>query len=273
MTNANSAGGSGSSAAIKSDKTSDTRSEKLTLWRLGYGVYAWVEFLLFALLGLPVLLLTPGLTRRRRVVRALARVALRLAGMRIELRGLTQIPAPCILVANHCSYIDGVVLTAALPPNFSFVIKREMSRFPVAGTLLRRIGSEFVDRRDRKAAARDTRRLLRSAESGQAMAFFPEGTFSHEVGLLRFHIGAFAAAARAQLPVVPVVIRGTRRCLPADSIWPHPGRIQVEIVKVLPIPAPTEISRDADPAVKLRDAARAEILNALDEPDLATLKA
>jgi len=160
-----------------------------------FGVYAWLEFIFATLLGLPVLLLTPGLTRRRRFVRALARVALRLAGMRVIVRGTKSLPGPCIVVSNHCSYIDGVVLTAALPPMFSFVIKREMSRFPVASTLLRRIGSEFVDRTDRKTGARDTRRLLRNAANGHALAFFPEGTFSEEVGLLPFHIGAFAAAA------------------------------------------------------------------------------
>jgi len=273
MSNANSSDGSAASASKTTLATGAGGSEKLTVWRVGYGIYAWLEFCVIALLGLPVLLLTPGLTRRRRVVRTLARVALRLAGMRIEMRGLTQIPAPCILVANHCSYIDGVVLTAALPPNFSFVIKREMSHFPVAGTLLRRIGSEFVDRADRKAAARDTRRLLRSAVSGQAMAFFPEGTFTHEIGLLRFHIGAFAAAARAQLPVVPVVIRGTRRCLPADSIWPNRGPIQVEILRVLATPSAGGIAQGIDPAVKLRDAARCQILHALGEPDLETFKA
>ena len=78
-----------------------------------------------AFAGLLILFILPGLTRRRRFVRALARVALQLAGMPVELRGQTELPTPCILVANHCSYIDGVVLTATLPPTFSFVIKRE----------------------------------------------------------------------------------------------------------------------------------------------------
>jgi 1-acyl-sn-glycerol-3-phosphate acyltransferase len=241
----------------------------LSFWRLGYGIYAWLQFVAMAVLGLPVLLLTPGLRRRRAVVRALARIALRMAGMRLELRGLAQLPMPCILVANHCSYIDGVVLTAALPPCFSYVIKREMSRVPLAGTLLRRIGAEFVERRDRRVGARDTRRLLRHAASGQAMAFFPEGTFSHEAGLLRFHIGAFAAAARAHLPLVPVAIRGTRRCLPANSIWPRAGVIQVEALTILPVPGASDGSHSSEAAVRLRDAARALLLDALGEPDLA----
>ena len=147
----------------------------------------------------------------------LARLALRLAGMRLELHGLDQLPQPCIVVANHSSYLDGVVLAATLPPCFSFVIKREMSAVPLAGTLLRRIGAEFVERGDRIRGARDARRLLRNAAIGHSLVFFPEGTFSTAIGLLRFHIGAFAAAVRADLPVVPVAIRGTRHCLPPGS--------------------------------------------------------
>src|SRR5579864_7560062 len=173
-------------------------------------MYAWVLFAMLGAASLPVLLLMPGLRRRRALVRALARGILRLVGMRVRLLGLDRIVSPCVVVANHASYLDGVVMAGALPPHFSYVIKREMSRVPLAGTLLRRIGAEFVERRDRKVGARDTRRLLRRAASGHAMAFFPEGTFSQEIGLLRFHIGAFAAAARAGLPVVPIAIRGTR---------------------------------------------------------------
>jgi 1-acyl-sn-glycerol-3-phosphate acyltransferase len=251
-------------------KQPPVKSNGPTIGRLLYGIYAWLQFMLIAVLGLPFVLLTPTLGRRRAIVRALARMALRMAGMRIEAMGLQKVPVPCILVANHCSYIDGVVMQATLPPHFSFVIKSEMSRVPLAGTILRRIGAEFVDRSDRRRGQRDTRRLLRSAASGQAMAFFPEGTFSHEVGLLKFHVGAFAAAVRARLPVTTVAIRGTRHCLPADSIWPRPGLIQVEVLSVLATPTSQEPAEDRDAVLRLRDAARAQILRAVGEPDLAS---
>jgi len=150
----------------------------------------------------------------RALVRRLARIALRLAGMRLEPHGLERLPQPCIVVANHSSYLDGVVLCAILPASFSFVIKREMAAVPLAGTLLRSIGAEFVERGNRVRGARDARRLLRQAKTGQALVFFPEGTFGIEVGLRHFHIGAFATALRADLPLLPVAIRGTRHCLP-----------------------------------------------------------
>jgi 1-acyl-sn-glycerol-3-phosphate acyltransferase len=116
--------------------------------------------------------------------------------------------------------------------------------------------------------ARDARRLLRNAERGEALVFFPEGTFSSEVGLLRFHIGAFAAAARAELPVIPVAIRGTRACLPPGRILPQPGLIEVEVLPpIFDHCAPGE--HESDHAAQLRNAARAALLVALGEPDLA----
>jgi 1-acyl-sn-glycerol-3-phosphate acyltransferase len=243
----------------------------MSLSRVAYGVYAWMILALLGVGALPALLLMRSLPRRRALVRALARLLLRLIGMRVLVRNLCGLPLPCIVVANHGSYLDGVVLVAVLPPSFSFVIKREMSAVPFAGTLLRRIGVEFVERFDRARSARDTRRLLRNAASGQAQVFFPEGTFSGEIGLLRFHIGAFAAAARANLAVVPIAIRGTRRRLPPGTVWPRPGAVEVEALATLPA-MPGE--RDAhgehggERAARLRDSARAALLHALGEPDL-----
>jgi 1-acyl-sn-glycerol-3-phosphate acyltransferase len=237
-----------------------------------YGLYAWTLFLLFGIALVPVLLLTPALLRRRAMVRVIGRCVLRLAGMRLRVVGLDRIGTPCVVVANHASYLDGVVLQAVLPAGFSFVIKREMAAVPLAGTLLRRIGAEFVERQNRARSARDARRLLRNAERGEALVFFPEGTFGTAVGLLRFHIGAFAAAARGELPVVPVAIRGTRLCLPAGRILPHPGLIEIEVL--------TAISgrraagqHESDQAAQLRNAARAALLAALGEPDLAAAAA
>lgn len=246
----------------------------LTPWRVIFSFYAWLQFLLAGLLALVALLLPGPLARRRTLVRRTARLVLRLAGMRVRADGLARLPAACVVVANHCSYLDGVVLAALLPERFGFVIKREMSQVPLAGLLLRRIGVEFVERRARQQGLRDTRRLLRQAERGESLVFFPEGTFSHQIGLLHFHIGAFAAAARAGLPVVPVAIQGTRRCLPPGSPWLAPGRIEV---RVLPAVAPGPEERggadsQAERARWLRERARGALLAVLGEPDLAATR-
>jgi 1-acyl-sn-glycerol-3-phosphate acyltransferase len=230
-----------------------------------YTAWAGITFLVLSLLALVLILPVPSLALRRRMVRAAARLELWLCGMRVRVRGDGHLPeGQCVVVANHASYIDGVVLFAALPPVFGFVIKSEMDRIPVASLLLRRIGSHFVDRGGRQRTARDTRRLLRRAQAGGAMAFFPEGTFHREPGLARFRSGAFVVAATSQLPIIPVAIRGARRALPPGTMRPRPGVIEVELAPPLPAPASTGAG---DIAHSVR-AARAAILERIPEPDL-----
>jgi 1-acyl-sn-glycerol-3-phosphate acyltransferase len=233
-------------------------------FRLIWGLWVWlltIPLLVFA--ALPILAF-PKLETRRAFAGLACRVYFRLCGLPIRTLGLERLPAAaCIIVANHASYIDGPLLFACLPPRFGFVIKKEASKLPLAGLLLGRLGHHFVERRNRHEGGSDARRILRSVEQGHAIAFFPEGTFNAEPGLARFHSGAFAAAARAGVPVAPVVIRGTRRVLGEGNIVPRWGRIEVEILE--PLPAKMGAG---DAAVLLRDEARARIGAALDEPVL-----
>jgi 1-acyl-sn-glycerol-3-phosphate acyltransferase len=232
---------------------------------VAFGMYALVAVVAVALACLLLLVVTPGLARRRRVVRTMARAAFAVARIPLSASGTEHVGAgPCVVVANHASYLDGMILTAALPPTFSFVIKREVTRVPFLHLLLRRIGSQFVERFDRHRGGVDARRILRAAASGEALAFFPEGTFRREPGLGRFHSGAFATAARSELPVVPVVIRGSRTVLPSGAWLPRRGRLEV-IVR----PAISATGEPAEAAVHLRDASRRAMLEVLDEPDLA----
>jgi 1-acyl-sn-glycerol-3-phosphate acyltransferase len=228
-----------------------------------YGLAALFVFSLILVVAAILALLVPKLAWRRSVTSALARVALLVLGLRVSVEGLQSLPdGSCIVVANHSSYLDGVVLKAMLPPRFSFVIKREASRMPVAGLLMRRIGSEFVDRHSEGGRQRDARRVIRRAEQGHSLVFFPEGTFDEVPGLKRFHIGAFAAAVRGGMPIVPVIIHGARRALPNRAVIVRPGRIVVEVLPALP--------SDGVTAEVLRDEARQLIVARLDEPDLAS---
>ena len=232
--------------------------------RVLYALWAIGAFLLIGLATLVLLVVLPRLRQRRAAARALARLYLALAGMPLSVRFPERLPGgQCVVVCNHASYIDGVVLTAALPPQFGFVIKREMADFPLAGALLKRLGSQFVERFDRARSAADARRVLRSATGGASVVFFPEGTFPDRPGLLKFHLGAFVTAARAGCPLVPAVVRGTRRALPPRGL-PGPGRIEFEI---LPALAPAA-SGDPHAVPQLRERARNAILAALGEPDL-----
>jgi 1-acyl-sn-glycerol-3-phosphate acyltransferase len=229
-----------------------------------YGLYAAVLFTGLALSALLVMVLLPGLRRRRWLARAASRLFLALAGMPLTVEGLEHLPqGPCILVANHASYLDGLVFTAALPPRFGFVIKREMATVPLAGFLLHRIGSQFMARDKAGQTTKDARRVMRSAENGQSMVFFPEGTFSEEPGLLKFHFGAFATAQRAGCPVVPAIIQGSRLALSPRGGLPQPTPLRIEILEAV---NPTPLAgTEAVPALcrQVRNA----ILGKLQEPD------
>lgn len=171
---------------------------------------------------------TPGLQRRRRIARAAARAVFRVAGIRVDVSGLESLPdGACIVCANHASYVDGVLMQAVLPPRFAFVVKKEASRVPVVGLLLRRIGTEFVDRFNAREGAADTARLVRHSGGGNAMCVFPEGTFHAERGLRRFRMGAFYATTRGGLDIVPAAITGTRAMLPAGRLLPRRGPLGV----------------------------------------------
>jgi len=229
--------------------------------RLLWGLWVFALVVPVVLVAALPILVLPGLPARRRAAAAVCRAYFRLCGMPVRTKGLQRLPGgACVIVANHASYLDGPLLFAWLPPRFGFVIKKEASRAPLLGPLLHRLGHHFVERKNRHEGAGDARRILRSLEKGEAVAFFPEGTFHPETGIARFHGGAFALAARAAVAVAPVAIRGTRRIY-GGSPWPRWGRIEVEALEPLPARA-----GGADAAVELRDASRAAIATACGEP-------
>ena len=199
-----------------------------------YSVYCIVLFTALSLITLAVNLFLPGLKGRRRVAGAFSRWFFGIAGIPLRIEGLDRLPeAPCVVVANHASYIDGIVAAAALPPDFAFVIKREMVRVPLAGLLLRRLGSAFVERFDRHKGGSDTRRVWKLAATGQSLVFFPEGTFDATRQVGRFLGGAFATAERAGMPVVAVAIHGTREVLPTGSLMIHRSPIRFQVLGVM----------------------------------------
>ena len=244
--------------------TESTPRSTLSVAGILYGIYAWIAFIVCVSAAIIFVLLVPGLQRRRRLVSLCARLSLRLAGVTTDVRGLEKMPSgDCVVVANHASYVDGVILHGYLPPKFSYVIKGEMQNFPVVGLMLRRVGSRFVERFEASGSARDARQLLRAASAGESLALFPEGTFIREPGLGRFRPGAFAAAITAGVPVVPVVISGSRRILPAEKFLPRHSHLRIDILN------PIEPSDKAYSSSKeLAGLARQRILDVLEEPDL-----
>ena len=229
-----------------------------------WGLYAWIVFLICVLTALIVVTVVPSLPARRWLTARAARAAFVLTGTPVDVRGLENLPqGHSVVVANHASYVDGPLLRGYLPARFSFVIKGEMQKIPIVHFLLRRSGSRFVDRFTAAGSARDARKIVKAAQGGQSLAFFPEGTFLEEPGVGRFRAGAFVAATRGDMPVVPIAIAGTRDMMASGRILPRPRRLTIDILE----PIPTSHAAFSDHRALALEAKR-RVLAVLDEPDL-----
>lgn len=231
---------------------------------LAWGLVGWLSFGLVCVFSLIVALIVPGQARRQRLVTLAAKATFVLSGVRVDVRGIDSLPTTSsVVVANHASYIDGVLLNGYLPAEFGFVIKGEMRNIPVVHFLLRRSGSKFVERHKTAGSAMDARQLVRAAQGGESLGFFPEGTFIKQRGVGKFRLGAFVVAIKGKLPVVPVAISGTREMMPAGSLWPRRTNLTIDI-----LPAIDPSDRAFADSQSLAEAARQQILASLGEPDL-----
>ncbi|MEW5964599.1 MAG: AMP-binding protein [Pseudomonadota bacterium] len=232
---------------------------------VAYAGYWWSLLVAIGALVWPLVVLMPRREWRHWLVRIAARGFLRATGIPLVVRSEAAIPdGGVMIVANHASYLDGLVLRAALDDELTFVAKAELQRQWIAGVFLRRLGTVFVRRVDPKAGIEDTAAIVEAARAGARLVAMPEGTLSRMPGLLPFRLGAFLTAAQAGIRVVPVAITGTRTVLRGDQWLPRRGPVSVHIAEPL-----RADGADFDAAIRLRDSSRTAILRHLTEPDLA----
>jgi len=231
---------------------------------VAWGLFAWLSFGLAVLFVLLVAIVVPSAERRQKLATWGSKMIFVLPRIDVQVRGMDNLPTDnCVVVANHASYLDGPLLKGYLPWRFSFVIKGEMRNFPPAHFLLWRSGAKFVERTDIKGSTRDARQIVKAALGGESLGFFPEGTFRKEPGVGRFRPGAFVAAVKGEMPVVPIAIGGSRHMLPARVFLPRPGPLTIDILPAI-APGDPEFGTSRG----LAEAARQRILAVLDEPDL-----
>ncbi|MFA4969560.1 MAG: 1-acyl-sn-glycerol-3-phosphate acyltransferase, partial [Sulfuritalea sp.] len=228
-----------------------------------YGGYAWCVYGLLLLPAVAGILLLPGVELRWRFVGAMARTCVRLCGIRLQVAGLEHVhPGSGVFVANHASYVDSIVLAAALPMPVTFVAKQELAAHTFAGPLLRHLGAVFVERFDARQGVDDVRRLAQG-DATRPLFFFAEGTFTRQPGLRPFRLGAFQIAVQNGPAVTPVALAGTREILRDESLLPRHGAVRVTVC------APIAVDGQGwQAALRLHDATRREILRHCGEPDL-----
>ncbi len=243
---------------------SDARQPTAGDWL--FAIYAWPVFIVLGIITWTLVVFGPFESWRRKFAHLGARALFLCTFTPLRVTGHEHLAhdRAQIIVANHSSYLDGFIITAALDIPIHFIVKGELaSNLPVR-LLLQRFGVEFVDRFNAGKGISDVSRIARKSRNGQSIVFFPEGTFTSFPGLQPFRMGAFVTAARSSAPVVPVAIRGARDILRGSHWFPFRGRIDVTISAAIP-PA----GEGWKVALNLRDAARREISRHCGEIDLA----
>lgn len=130
---------------------------------------------------------------------------LRVLGVAFEVRGNRLVEGPLLLVANHISWLDILVVHAAR--HCRFVSKSDVKRWPLIGTLATGGGTLYIERESRRDAMRVVHRMADSLRAGQVLAVFPEGTTTDGLSLLPFHGNLVQAAISADAPAQPVALR------------------------------------------------------------------
>jgi 1-acyl-sn-glycerol-3-phosphate acyltransferase len=232
-----------------------------------YAAWWWIVIPLGYVGAWFAVMLLPRLEWRWRAVRGIARAALAVLGVPFTAEGSGRLPrGNTVLVFNHSSYMDVVVLAAVLPGEPAYIAKREFAPKFFIGNFMRRLGTLFVERFDTSASLADTENAIAAARQGRNIVFFPEGAFTRRAGLSEFYLGAFKVAAEAGLPVVPGIIRGTRSMLRSDQWFPRWTPLSVTIGNPI-VPA----GKDFASVLRLRDEARQAVLAGCGEPDLGEL--
>jgi len=169
-----------------------------------------------------------------RVARAWARTLLRVSGIRVSVEGLDQIDpnASYVFISNHLSYMDTPVVLANIPVQFRFLAKRGLFQIPFLGTHLSRAGHIPVPREDPRAAVKTMQIAAETIQRKKiSLLIFPEGGRSHDGVLRPFKEGGAYIAIRAGVPVVPIVIIGTRDLLPYGAGVVLSGTVSLRILQ------------------------------------------
>jgi 1-acyl-sn-glycerol-3-phosphate acyltransferase len=197
-------------------------------------IVCWVTFIIytvfFGLYGVVLALISPPAVVKY-AVRPWARMILFTAGVKLDIRGLENIPEePSIIMYNHQSVFDIFAYMAALPIDWKAVMKKEVGDMPFIGWVSRIAGHYLVARDGSVRDMREVKKIAGRIKEGPSVLIAPEGTRGKEGNLLPFQKGGFFIAMLAGVPVVPMVITGGLDIMPKDSKVLRPGTMKIRIL-------------------------------------------
>jgi 1-acyl-sn-glycerol-3-phosphate acyltransferase len=150
-------------------------------------------------------------------------------GFRLRIEGQRHIPrrGPALLIANHQSLLDPIVIGLASPRRLCYLARKTLFRHPVAGALLRSVGGVELDMEG--VGKEGIKTILHELQRGQAVVVYPEGTRTDDGRLQPFRPGIQLLIKRTVAPVVPIGIAGAFEAWPYWRPLPRPGTVAVSV--------------------------------------------
>ena len=158
-----------------------------------------------------------------------ARILLWICRVKLVVEGAQRIqpPGPYLFLSNHQSQFDILAVVLAIPLQFRILAKKELFYIPVFGWVLKLSGFVGIDRSNREKAIQSLERAADKLRAGTSLLIYAEGTRSPDGALLPFKKGGFVLAIQAGMPILPIVIQGSREILPKGSLTIRPGTIRL----------------------------------------------
>lgn len=181
----------------------------------------------------------------------------------VIVEGLELLPeGPVLLVSNHEGNFDIPVILSNIPKPFGFISKKEVKKLPVIPTYMEDMNCVFIDRTDRRSALKSITDTAEKLKEGHSILIFPEGTRSKGAELGEFKAGFMRIATDAQVPIVPIAIKGTANIMEKNNNKIKSAKVVLRVLD--PIPAEQFTAMPSKEAIKQ---VRTVIEEALGRPD------
>jgi len=167
--------------------------------------------------------------------------------VKMSVKGWSNIDpsAPYIYMPNHQSNFDIPVLLGHLTVQFRWLAKVELFKIPIFGRAMRKAGYISIDRNNRASAIKSLNVAAHRIKSGVSVLIFPEGTRSRDGAIRPFKKGGFVMAIESGVPIVPVVITGTRSLMAKGKFRVNAGHVRMVIHKPIDTSAYTRETKEA----------------------------
>jgi 1-acyl-sn-glycerol-3-phosphate acyltransferase len=200
-------------------------------------------FAIYSIVALPIVYIVnkindkTGQKHSQRVTRHAFKIILFLAGTKIDIKGLENIPKDrsVLFISNHRSDFDVVIIYALLPVLTGFVSKIEVKKVPILRRWMQFNKCVFLDRKNPREGLKAILAAVENVNNGTSMYIAPEGTRNHEKEMLPFKPGSLKIAEKSGCPIIPIALTNTDAIFENQKPRVKKARVQITFGKPIEV--------------------------------------